>query len=100
MNILRLLEKAYRNLSKAKYFATRSKNEPLVHSGFQDRYEIYRNRILEELKNLAFDDILITGHSLGGALATLCYMEISQQSRKKVSMSDFITKVSIIFTFA
>ena len=58
----------------AKYFETKSRKPPLVHSGFQQRYELYRTKIIDEIKNLAFDDIIITGHSLGGALATLCYI--------------------------
>ena len=70
-------------LEPAKHFSSKS-HECLVHSGFQDRYEWYRKNILNEIENMGskFDEILITGHSLGGALATLCYMELSQKWNK------------------
>ena len=39
---------------------------------------------MNEIKNMDFDEILVTGHSLGAALATFCYMELSQQHKVKV----------------
>ena len=70
-------------LEPTKHFSPKT-HKCLVHSGFQDRYEWYRKNILNEIETMGskFDEILITGHSLGGALATLCYMELSQKRNK------------------
>jgi len=46
----------------------------MVHHGFYDRYVIYREAFLDTVKEHGCTDVLVTGHSLGGAVATLlCY---------------------------
>ena len=42
-----------------------------VHGGFEAAYESLRNKLDVELKKLGAKNVLFTGHSLGGALATL-----------------------------
>lgn len=51
-----------------------------VHSGFQDVYQLIRERVAAKLATATAgcDQILITGHSLGAALAVLAAPDISQ----------------------
>ena len=51
-----------------------------VHSGFQDVYQLVRNNIATNLAAAvaSCDQILITGHSLGAALAVLAAPDIAQ----------------------
>jgi predicted lipase len=48
-------------------------NNSLVHEGFLHSYLNIRDIILNKFKN--FDGLIIAGHSLGGALATLCAVD-------------------------
>ena len=56
-----------------------------VHKGFYDRYAMFREEMINEVKayfgELHSKDtkILVTGHSLGGALATLAALELEQE---------------------
>ena len=49
-----------------------------VHDGFLDSYESMREDIVEAVKERTaeFDRVIVTGHSLGGAIATLAYATI------------------------
>jgi len=49
-----------------------------VHRGFYRAYMSVRDEILDELITHKTDKVLITGHSLGGALATLCAVDIQK----------------------
>ncbi|MGF7048088.1 hypothetical protein J2T13_002594 [Paenibacillus sp. DS2015] len=54
------------------------KEDCLTHRGFTDIYSSARNEIISTLSRLSPDKtIYITGHSLGGALATLCAVDIA-----------------------
>lgn len=50
----------------------------LVHDGFADTFESMREDIVDAVKEhaAAFDRVIVTGHSLGGAIATLAYATI------------------------
>lgn len=50
----------------------------LVHDGFADSFESMREDIVEAVKarTAEFDRVIVTGHSLGGAIATLAYATI------------------------
>lgn len=49
----------------------------LIHEGFYNSYiNICQDKILALLTNLPTNDVVITGHSLGGALSTLCAFDI------------------------
>ena len=54
-----------------------------VHSGFMRAYESVRDPLLQILYDLTqWDeawDICVTGHSLGGAIATLCAFELANR---------------------
>jgi predicted lipase len=57
-----------------------------VHTGFLEQWRSIQQMIFQELhehhKSLPPDKIIVTGHSLGGALATLCALSIARSSIK------------------
>ncbi len=54
------------------------KDPALTHRGFTSIYASARGQIMSALKRLPVDKTLfITGHSLGGALATLCAVDVA-----------------------
>lgn len=70
------------------------KEEVQVHSGFLNAYDSVRNRLLSFIKtSISFKEgeedktskwhIYVTGHSLGGALATLLALELSSSQMAK-----------------
>lgn len=70
------------------------KEEVQVHSGFLSAYDSVRNRLLSFIKtSISFKDgekdetskwhVYVTGHSLGGALATLLALELSSSQMAK-----------------
>ncbi|WP_424767947.1 lipase family protein [Paenibacillus sp. sgz302251] len=57
------------------------KNAGLTHKGFTDIYMSARNQILELVKQLPEDKpLFVTGHSLGGALATLASYDLASNT--------------------
>ena len=50
-----------------------------VHNGFQEQYESLRDNLRQKCVEYAEifepEEILVTGHSMGGALATLCAID-------------------------
>lgn len=57
------------------------KNTGLTHKGFTDIYMSARSQILDIMKQLPPDrPLFITGHSLGGALATLASLDLANNS--------------------
>ncbi|WNS44660.1 lipase family protein [Paenibacillus sp. MMS20-IR301] len=60
------------------------KEDCLTHRGFTDIYSSARDEILAALGSLSPDKPLyVTGHSLGGALATLCALDTAVNSAHK-----------------
>ena len=57
-------------------FLNNSKNSPNIHSGFLDVYNNFRNDLINKLKQLKPKQILIGGHSLGGAISTICGLDL------------------------
>jgi len=47
-----------------------------MHQGFSQAYLSVRNQIYDSIKNYGPAKLIVTGHSLGGALATLCALDI------------------------
>lgn len=57
-------------------FLNNSKNYPNIHSGFLEVYNNFRNNLIDKLKQLNPKQVLIGGHSLGGAIATICGLDL------------------------
>lgn len=57
-------------------FLNNSKTSPNIHSGFLEVYNNFRNDLINKLKQLNPKQVLIGGHSLGGAIATICGLDL------------------------
>jgi triacylglycerol lipase len=56
-------------------------NKCATHRGFTDIYNTLRQQVIAVLANCSPDKrLIITGHSLGGALATLCALDIASNT--------------------
>jgi len=56
-----------------------------VHYGFIQAYKSVREAVLQAAKQTAAKKIVVAGHSLGGALATLCALDLQYNTGKEVS---------------
>jgi triacylglycerol lipase len=54
---------------------------PLVHRGFYNIYESVRDQIFNIVVKHTFSQIIVSGHSLGGALATLCAIDLYEPNK-------------------
>ncbi|MCY3412759.1 MAG: lipase family protein [Candidatus Heimdallarchaeota archaeon] len=69
-------------------------NKSKVHQGFLDAYLDIKDKLIHQIKELQeqehFKAILLTGHSLGGALATLCALDLKiEKIAKNVVMYNY-----------
>eukprot|EP00468_Gymnochlora_sp_CCMP2014_P008174 CAMPEP_0167758408 /NCGR_PEP_ID=MMETSP0110_2-20121227/10451_1 /TAXON_ID=629695 /ORGANISM="Gymnochlora sp., Strain CCMP2014" /LENGTH=169 /DNA_ID=CAMNT_0007644679 /DNA_START=478 /DNA_END=987 /DNA_ORIENTATION=- len=57
-----------------------------IHAGFYDAYLCFKPRIIEFLKSKDVEGypLVITGHSLGGALATIAAFDLTHMHEKQV----------------
>lgn len=53
-----------------------SKSKIRIHSGFSNAYQSVREFIHQRLKDSGLKKVFLAGHSLGGAMATLCAVDI------------------------
>lgn len=58
--------------------------EGVVHGGFRDHYNRVADQVLKVLDNHAISHVWITGHSLGGAMAVLCAVDLERRGRVTV----------------
>ena len=52
--------------------------QPLVHQGFLDIYTKFRTDLYSKLDSLNPKKVIVTGHSLGGGIASLCAIDLTQ----------------------
>jgi len=78
------------NFKLSKY--TKNNEEFKLHSGYYNSYMSIKLPLINYLKNYSYDNIYITGHSLGGSLATICSFDL-------IDHSDFINKNITCITF-
>ena len=58
---------------------------PGVHAGFLDVYNNFKDNLLKALAGLAqINKIIVTGHSLGGGVSTLCATQLASLYPEKV----------------
>ena len=57
--------------------------EVKVHQGFIEAYQSVRDVVMEGVKGTPHQRVICTGHSLGGALATLCALDIQSNVSAK-----------------
>jgi triacylglycerol lipase len=57
-------------------YAAKSRSGAKMHRGFTTAFLSVRDRIHEFIKNNPASRVTVTGHSLGGALATLCAVDL------------------------
>lgn len=67
-------------------YAGQSRSGAKMHKGFVNAYLSVRDRIHEYLKNNPVSNVTVTGHSLGGAIASLCAVDIQYNFGNKVNI--------------
>lgn len=56
-------------------------DKPMVHLGFRQVYQSFRENLLDQLHLLdKYDRVIVTGHSLGAATATLCLLDLIENN--------------------
>ncbi|MEP0923466.1 lipase family protein [Leptolyngbya sp. ST-U4] len=66
-----------------------SASRALMHSGFIAAYFSVRDRIHDYINKSTVSSVVATGHSLGGALATLCAVDIQYNFSDKVTIEAY-----------
>jgi triacylglycerol lipase len=70
-------------------YTAKSDSGALMHRGFIKAYFSVREQIHKYVKNNDISSVTTTGHSLGGALATLCAVDIQYNFSNKVSIEKY-----------
>jgi triacylglycerol lipase len=63
-----------------------SRSGATMHRGFSDAYQSVREEIHTYIKGHDISAVMVTGHSLGGALATLCVLDVQYNFSSQVSV--------------
>jgi predicted lipase len=67
-------------------FEETSQSDALMHRGFIDAYFAVRDQIHEYIRTNGVTNVTATGHSLGGALATLCAIDVQYNFSNTVAV--------------
>jgi predicted lipase len=70
-------------------YAGPSSSGALMHRGFVAAYFAVRDQIHDYIRNNAVSSVVATGHSLGGALANLCAVDIQYNFSDKVTVEAY-----------
>ena len=60
-------------------------NDIIVHSGFLQIYNKFRSQLLGTLESYKSDQIIISGHSLGAAIAQICTLDLQHQGMNTIT---------------
>jgi hypothetical protein len=66
-----------------------SKSGALIHRGFVQAYFSVRDQIHDYIRSNPVSTVTVTGHSLGGALATLCAIDVQYNFSSKVTVEAY-----------
>ena len=72
-------------------YNTKNKSGSFMHSGFAKSYLSVRDDIHKYIRNNHTSNVTVTGHSLGGALATLCVLDIQYNFADQLSLIEAYT---------
>ncbi|MEP0897770.1 MULTISPECIES: lipase family protein [Leptolyngbya] len=70
-------------------YATKNSSNAQMHSGFVAAYFAVRNQIHDYIKTSEVTNVVTTGHSLGGALATLCAVDLQYNFSAKITVESY-----------
>jgi predicted lipase len=70
-------------------YAGKSNSGALLHKGFSDAYFSVRDDIHQYVRDYPISYVTATGHSLGGALATICAVDIQYNFADKVAIEAY-----------
>lgn len=68
-----------------------SSSNAKMHKGFTRAYFSVRDRVHEYIRDHQIEQVTVTGHSLGGALATLCAVDIQYNFGNRIPKIDVYT---------
>ena len=79
INNLSFLQKFLSNSNKnnqTKIYSNSNNIQAGIHSGFLKVYDIFRDELLDKIGEINPKQIIVAGYSLGGAIATICGLEL------------------------
>ena len=72
-------------------YAGESSSNAKMHKGFTRAYFSVRDRVHDYVRDRQVDQLTVTGHSLGGALAILCAVDLQYNFGNRISKIDVYT---------